>query len=125
MTGLFGTFALLFAQGAAQDPGSSLPVTMIYIVPLVLLFYFLMVRPQQQQERKRKEMVDALKKNDRVLTMAGIYGTVVSVDPEADKVVLRIDDDRGVKVCFSKASVVRVIEASSDKEKPAETAQRS
>jgi preprotein translocase subunit YajC len=56
-------------------------------------------------------MLTALKRNDRVLTGAGIYGTVVSVDENADRVVLRIDDDRGVKVAFSKASIVRVLDA--------------
>ena len=47
-----------------------------------VMFYLIMVRPQQQQERKRREMIDALKKNDKVLTAGGIYGTVISVDPE-------------------------------------------
>ena len=56
-------------------------------------------------------MIDALKKNDKVLTTAGIYGTVVSVDAEHDRVVLRVDDDRGVKVAFTKASIVRVLDA--------------
>jgi preprotein translocase subunit YajC len=125
MLGPFAQFASIFAQGAAPDGASGLSSTMITILPLVVLFYFLMIRPQQQQERKRREMVDALKKNDKVLTAAGIYGTVVSVDTDADRVVLRIDDDRGVKVAFTKASVVRVVDASSEKEKPAEAAQRS
>ena len=38
--------------------------------------------PQQQQEKKRQAMIDALKKNDKVVTTGGIYGTVVSVDPD-------------------------------------------
>ena len=37
--------------------------------------------PQQQQEKKRRAMIDALKKNDKVVTAGGIFGTVVSVDP--------------------------------------------
>jgi len=62
-------------------------------------------------------MISALKKNDKVLTSAGIYGSVVSVDDKEDRVVLRIDDDRGVKVAFSKASIVRVLGAPDEKEK--------
>jgi len=50
-----------------------------------------------------------------VLTTGGIYGTVMSVYSKADKVVLRVDDERGVKLSFTKASVGRVIESSSDK----------
>ena len=71
--------------------------------------------PQQQQEKKRRAMIDGLKKNDKVLTTGGIYGTVMSVDAKNDKVVLRVDDERGVKFAFTRASVGRVIESSSDK----------
>jgi preprotein translocase subunit YajC len=92
----------------------------ITFAPMLLLLWFLVIRPQQQQERRRRNMVETLKKNDRVLTSAGIYGTVVSVDSGEDRVVLRIDDDKGVKVTFSKASVVRVIEPPA--EKPASSA---
>ena len=70
-------------------------------------------------------MMSALKKNDKVLTSAGIYGTVVSVDDDSDRVVLRIDDDRNVKVAFSRVSVVRVFDGSEkgkEKEKASETA---
>ena len=61
----------------------------------------MIIRPQQQQEQKRKAMIDALKKNDKVLTTAGIYGTVVSVDANQDRVVLRVDDERGSRSTFS------------------------
>ena len=90
-----------------------------FLLPIPFLFYFLIILPQQQQEKKRRAMIDALKKNDKVLTTGGIYGTVISVDANNDKVVLRVDDERGVKLAFTKASVARVLEASS--EKPAES----
>src|SRR5690348_17169815 len=101
---------LLFADAAAGAGGaagatssSGLYVLLLQFAPLILLFYILFIRPQQQQERKRKEMVAALKRNDKVLTSAGIYGTVASVDSEGDKVVLRVDDDKGLKLVFTKA----------------------
>ena len=49
-----------------------------------------------------------------MVTIAGIFGTVISVDPAADKVVLRVDDDKGVKLNMTRASVARVLDASSD-----------
>jgi preprotein translocase subunit YajC len=85
------------------------------MLPLVFGLYFLVIRPQQQQEKKRRTMIDNLKKNDKVLTAGGIYGTVVSVDANNDRVMLRVDDERGVRMAFSKSSVSRVIEASSEK----------
>jgi preprotein translocase subunit YajC len=112
MIGFVADFPLVFAQ----DGGSGSPWSMVLLfAPVVLLFYFLILMPQQQQEKKRRAMIEALKKNDKVLTTGGIYGTVISVDPKNDKVVLRVDDERGVKLGFTMASVARVIEAAGEK----------
>jgi preprotein translocase subunit YajC len=105
---------LLFAQNA--PPASPSPwSTLLPLLPIPILFYFLMIRPKQMEDRKRQSMIDALKKNDRVLTTAGIYGTVVALDSDHDRVVLRVDDDRGVKLTFSRASVLKVLESSQEK----------
>ena len=116
--------ALLFAQGApraAVDSGNgSLMALMTSMLPIVVLFYFMIIRPQQRQQRKQQAMLSALKKNDRVLTTAGIYGTVVSIDNDAHRVILRVDDDRGVKLVFNKASVAQVLEPATEKPKAGE-----
>ena len=104
---------MLFAQDAGN--AQQLVGTPDPLLPIPFLFYFMIWLPQQQQEKKRRAMIEALKKNDKVVTAGGIYGTVVSVDPDQDKVVLRIDDDKGVKLTFTRSSVVRVLEASSEK----------
>src|SRR4051794_26583615 len=124
MPSLLDTVPLLFAENApAANPngGSSGPLSLL---PLLLAAgiwgYFLLIRPQQQQDKKRREMMGALKKNDRVMTTGGLYGTVVSVDVEQDRVVLRVDDDRGVKLTFSKSAIGRVMDAGADK--PADSA---
>lgn len=121
MIGFFADFPLVFAQDAANGNFWS---TVVLLLPIFPLFYVLFIMPQQQQEKKRKAMIDALKKNDKVLTTGGIYGTVISVDAKNDKVVLRVDDERGVKLAFTRASVGRVLEASTDKsgDKAADTA---
>ncbi|MFO0910181.1 MAG: preprotein translocase subunit YajC [Isosphaeraceae bacterium] len=121
MPGMFADVPVLFAQGqnaAGGDAAPALWTFLPYVAIIGLWFYLLMIRPQMKQERERREMMSALKKNDRVLTAAGIYGTVVSVDEKADRVVVRIDDDRGVKVTFTRASIARILEAAEkDKEK--------
>jgi preprotein translocase subunit YajC len=104
--------ALLFAQDAG---GGSFWSPLVLFLPVVVFAYLLIIRPQQQQEKKRRAMIEALKKNDKVLTAGGIYGTVVSVDTSNDRVVLRVDDERGVRMAFTKTSVSRVIEPSADK----------
>jgi preprotein translocase subunit YajC len=110
MPGLLDESGLwLLAQDAGNASGLN---SLLYLLPIPFLFYFLIWRPQQQQEKKRRALIDALKKNEKIITTGGIYGTVVSVDPAGDKLVLRIDDDKGVKMTISRSSVMRVLEAS-------------
>ena len=122
MLGQFSAIAttLLAQVPAPAAPAGSLLTTFLPFVPVLFVFYFLMIRPQQQQERKRKAMIEAMSKGDDVLTGAGIYGTVMSINTEEDKVVLRVDDDRGVKMSFSRSSIVRVFESGSSKKKDKE-----
>ena len=123
MLGLLVSIPLLFAQGApapgpAPAPAAGSNNGLAQLLPFLgipIIFYLIMVRPQQQQDRKRRDMIDALKKNDKVLTSGGIYGTVISVDPERARVVLRVDDERGVKLAFSKASIQQVVESTPEK----------
>jgi preprotein translocase subunit YajC len=100
----------------AAKPAEPNAIASLLPLPLIfVLFYFLMIRPQQQQEKKRKESLNLMEKNARVLTAAGMYGTVISVDK--DTVLLRLGSDPGVKVECTKASIVRIIDDTKEKTK--------
>jgi len=132
MPGLPADLPTLLAQAApaAGPPGNAAPSLLTYL-PYALIvggwFYLMLIRPQQKQEQQRKALMAGLKKNDRVLTTAGIYGTVVGVDLEQDRVTVRVDDDRGVKLTFTKAGIARVLDpaAEKDKEKKEKAAEAS
>lgn len=68
----------------------------IILVAMLVLMYFLLIRPQQAQKRKAQDMLSALKPGDEVITIGGIYGDVVEV--EEDKVVLEIAEDVHIEV---------------------------
>lgn len=110
MLGPLDPLVFLFAQnqGAPEATGSLLG-SLMPIFAIFVLLYLLILRPQQQQERRRRQKVDALKKNDRVLTSSGIFGTVVSVDHDSGRVSLRVDDDKGVRIEFSKGAIADVL----------------
>jgi preprotein translocase subunit YajC len=112
MPGLLAELGTLFAQDAGNVGNWS---GLLILLPIPFLFYFMIWLPQQQQEKKRRAMIDALKKNDKVVTAGGIYGTVVSVDLAGDKLVLRIDDDKNVKLTTTRSSIVRVLDSGSEK----------
>jgi preprotein translocase subunit YajC len=122
MVGVLAAIPIVFAQNAGAGAGNY--NFFIVMGGMLVFFYMLLIRPQQQQEKKRRQSLDALKKNDRVLTTAGMYGTVVSVDHAADKVVLRVDDDKNVRITFSKTGINRVLDdgQAKDKEKEKEKA---
>lgn len=103
----------------AQEPSSNLIGVLLPLIPIFVLYYFLFIRPQQAQEKKRRSQLEGLRKNDRVVTIGGVYGTVVSVDLESDRVMLRVDDDKGVKIAVTKASVARIL-GDPDKDKDRE-----
>lgn len=95
---------LLWGQNQPQAP-SFMPLIMIG--GMFLLFYLIMIRPAQRQEKERKLLAANLEKNDRIVTSAGIYGTVVSVNDEADEVIVRVDEN--VKLKMMRAAVLRNI----------------
>ncbi len=118
MLGLFSEVITLFAQAVPAAAGKPEPNPLLQYLPLLpipFVFWFMLIRPQQQQEKKRREMLGKLKKNDKVVTAAGMYGTVISVDEAADRVHLRLDDDGKVKVTFTRASIVRILGDSAEK----------
>jgi preprotein translocase subunit YajC len=71
--------------------------------------YLLLFRPERERVRKQQDILASLKKNDRVVTSSGIYGTVANVEREADRVTLKVDDASNVKITVTLSSVSRVL----------------
>ena len=88
-------------------PASNSTVTLlIWLVPLGL-FYFLLLRPQQTQQKKRREMLSALNKGDRVVTIGGIHGTVTELDEKV--VTLRVAEK--VEMKFNRSAVGTIVKS--------------
>ena len=113
MFGSLATFPFLLAQAVApvEAPPTLANQLLQYapFLPVLLLFYFMIIRPSQQQERKKKDMLSQLKRNDKVLTIAGMYGTVVSIDPDSDRVILKVDEDGKIRIPFARSGILKVI----------------
>lgn len=91
--------ALLQSGGGAAALIQFLP-----IIAIGLVFYFLVIGPANKQRKKTQEMLNSLKKGDRVITSGGIYGTIQGV--EAEVVYLKIAENVKVKVARSAISGV-------------------
>jgi preprotein translocase subunit YajC len=94
-------------QAPAQPPQSAptMPIMIGYIAVVMAIIYFIVLRPQKKRDQQRKQQIANLKKNDRVLTTSGIYGTFVSrTDRE---IVLKLDEN--VRVRFSPNAIAEVL----------------
>ena len=78
----------------------------LILVGMFALLYVIVLRPaQRSRDRERQQLLTGLKKNDKVLTTAGIYGTVVSVSDKEDEVVVKVDDNTRLRML--KGSIMR------------------
>ncbi len=92
--------SILQAQGAGQGGG----MTMLLMLALIFVVMWLfMIRPQQKRQKELNNFRNSLSKGDKVVTVGGIYGTVIEVTD--NKVLLEIDKDVRIKV--DKASLVK------------------
>ena len=115
MSGLILWAAAYAADTAVPEPSTPNPLVAM-LPPLLMMgaiFYMLVYRPNQKVRQEHEAMLKALKKNDEVVTAAGVHATVVHVKDET--VVLRIDETAKMEV--DKSAVARV-----KKSRAAETA---
>jgi len=88
-------------QGSASLLSSLLPLVVLFAI-----FYFLVIRPQQKQVKKHKEMLEALKKGDKIITSGGLICEVVKPDEDSIKVKL---NDEGIIVKVSREYIAKKI----------------
>jgi preprotein translocase subunit YajC len=105
------------AAAPAADQGPQLLQLFIPVVAAIALYYFMILRPERRKATGQRSRLDMLKKNDRVVTIGGIYGLVMSVNREADEVTLKIDEATNTKLRVTFGAIARVVgdEPSSDK----------
>ena len=79
------------------------------LIPMVLMFivlYFFLFRGPKKKQQQHKQMLEALKKNDRVRTIGGIIGTVVDI--RDDEVVIKIDESNNTKMRLIRGAISKV-----------------
>ncbi len=98
-----------FAQTApAAAAGGDMQSTLMSMLPLVLMFvvlYFVMIRPQMKKQKEAKAMIDALAKGDEVVTVGGMLGKVTKLNDNS----LNLEVATGVEVQIQRNAVVQVL----------------
>ncbi len=80
----------------AQALQQLLPLIIIFV-----LFYFFLIMPQQKKQKERKNMLANLKKGDKVITIGGIYGTILDIKDEE----LVLDLGNGIKIKVTRSAI--------------------
>jgi len=91
-------------ESAPESPFGG--VTMIiFVVVILAMMYFMMIRPQRKRMKEQQQFMATLKRGDRVITVAGIYGEIESLDK--DSAVLKVESGTTIRVTRSSITTKR------------------
>ena len=105
---------MLISPAYAQSLGGSgaleslLPLVLIFVV-----FYFLLIRPQQKKQKQHREMLQALRRGDRVVTAGGIIGQITKVNSETE---LTLEIAENVRVKVARGMISDILAKTEDKD---------
>lgn len=102
LTAIFGS-----TLGQAQPGQPNLFASLLPLLLIVVVMYFLMIRPQQRKQKAHQALISSLKNGDEVVTAGGLYGTVAGIDDKKNSIYLKISGD--VKVKVERHAISRVL----------------
>ena len=103
------TSILTFLQAAPEQGGQSLIMTGVTFGLVILIFYFLIIRPQNKKQKETEKMLSAIKKGDKVYTIGGLHGTVQSTNEEKATVTLKVDEGSTTTLEFNRSAIAGLV----------------
>ena len=101
-------WSILIAQNPPATPFGGMGIVP-FIVIIGAVFYFMVLRPENRKRAEQDRMRKELKKNDRIVTIGGIHGTVVNAPQEGDEVTIKLDENSPTRMRISRAAVQTVM----------------
>lgn len=109
---MFASPAYAQATGAATEgSGAAMIMQFAPLLFIFVIFYFLLIRPQQRKMKEHRALIDAVKKNDMIVTAGGVIGKVTKVEDHE----IEAEIAPNVRVKIVKATVTEVRSAGSGK----------
>ncbi len=118
------SFIPLLQAAPAATGSQSIAMSVLPFVLIIAIFYFFIIRPQNKKQKETEQMINALKKGDKIVTIGGIHGTVSSTKEKT--VIVKVDEN--VKLEFNRSAIATVlveknaVKANSKKESKTEAA---
>ena len=79
------------------------------LIIIMIIFYFLLIRPQQKQMKERKIMLEALKTGDKILSSGGIFGIITAIRGDE----LEVEIASNIKVVMARSSIANIVKQNS------------
>ena len=89
-------YAMAGGQGGAE--GGSAFMSFLPLILIIVIMYFLILRPQAKKQKERQKMLDAVKKGDQVVTAGGIHGKVVATKDDDKVLIIKVDENVKLEV---------------------------
>jgi preprotein translocase subunit YajC len=97
---------LLFIAQAQQEPnfvGMLIPFILMFV-----LFWVLIIRPQKKRQQEHQQLVESLKKGDKVVTAGGLHGIITNV--KGAIITVRVDDNNNTRIDIERGSIERIVD---------------
>ena len=90
---------------AGEEGGGFDPTIIIFLVLIFGLMYFVMIRPQRKRQKEHQQLIEELKRGDRVITAGGIYGVIESTSE--DSIVIKVESGATMRVARNSVTIKR------------------
>jgi preprotein translocase subunit YajC len=99
-------YAMGTPPGGAAGGGQSAITSLVPLIIMFGIFYFLLIRPQQKKAKEHKALLESLKKGDHVVTAGGMHGKVSAVE----ETIVTIEVANGVNIKFNKGHIAAIVD---------------
>jgi len=103
---------LMGTSGSGGSQGGNPLVAFLPLLLIIVIMYWLMIRPQTKKQKEHRAMLEKLQKGDKILTAGGIVGTIAGIKENEGLLVVKIAEN--VKIEISKGSVAQVLKKKSE-----------
>ena len=98
----------ILMTGGSEGAGGGGMFTIVWFGLIFVVMYLLLIRPQRKKQKEHEQLLNDLKKGDRVVTSGGMFGTIFAIDEERGRVVLKFGEN--TKMEFLKSSIAAKVE---------------
>ena len=97
---------LLMAPSGGGEGGGGL-LGFLPFIAIIVIMYFLMIRPQMKRQKEKQKMIEALQKGDNVITTGGIHGKIVGFTDDNKTIIIKVDDNVKLNVDRSAVNMLK------------------